>query len=161
MRHVAAYGLFLFICIGFLWFLYDEYRVTIQGWFVAEEDAVQVYIADKPFLVSIADEPEERRQGLSDTPSLGRFQGKLFIFETADRHGIWMKDMNYAIDILWFDEAFRLIHVAERVDPDSFPTVFAPNEPARYVVELYEGAVTDMNISEGDVLSVPPAYLPE
>ena len=37
----------------------------------------------------------------------------LFIFETADFHGIWMKNCKFPIDILWLDEERKVVHVAE------------------------------------------------
>ena len=41
----------------------------------------------------IANSPEEREQGLSGTDPLAQDQGMLFIFDTPDVYGIWMKEM--------------------------------------------------------------------
>jgi uncharacterized protein len=75
----------------------------------------------------------------------------LFVFDTDDYHGIWMKDMNYSIDIIWLDSGKTVVYMAEDVSPDTYPEVFRPDVPARYVVELSAGAAHRHGITEGQV----------
>jgi uncharacterized membrane protein (UPF0127 family) len=65
--------------------------------------------------------------------------GLLFVFDEPGLHGIWMKDMRFPIDILWLDDAFQVVDVRKNVAPDSYPTVFKPTKPARYVLEVTAG----------------------
>lgn len=80
----------------------------------------------------------ERQMGLMFRPSLPRDRAMLFIFETVDFHGIWMKNCKFPIDIVWLDEQRKVVHVAEAVPPckaDPCP-VYEPMQRAAYVVEM-------------------------
>jgi uncharacterized protein len=84
---------------------------------------------------------EDRAMGLMFRPSLPLDRGMIFLFETADFHGIWMKNCRFPIDILWLDEEKRVVHVAESVPPckaDPCP-VYNPMRRASYVIELNAG----------------------
>jgi uncharacterized membrane protein (UPF0127 family) len=84
---------------------------------------------------------EDRAMGLMFRPSLPRDRGMLFVFETSDFHGIWMKNCKFAIDILWLDEQRNVVHVAEAVPPckaEPCP-VYNPLRKASFVVELNAG----------------------
>lgn len=135
-------------------------RDTIaQLWTSLREDAQTVFVGSHSFNVTIADTPEARRQGLSGTEQLPDFTGKLFVFDTDAAHGIWMKDMNYAIDILWFGSDRRLLHIEENVTPDTYTrnrTIFRPSEPARYVLEVNAGTVDLLDIRRNEKLTLPP-----
>lgn len=98
---------------------------------------------------SVASTPETRQQGLSDTPYLPTEIVKLFIFDTAEPWSIWMKDMNYPIDILWLDESKRVVHIEQGVAPDTYPTTFLPPVPALYVIETKNGYTAASNITVG------------
>jgi uncharacterized protein len=84
---------------------------------------------------------EDRAMGLMFRPSLPLDRGMVFVFETADFHGIWMKNCRFPIDIVWLDEGRRVVHVAEAVPPcktEPCP-VYNPMRRASYVIELNAG----------------------
>jgi uncharacterized membrane protein (UPF0127 family) len=84
---------------------------------------------------------EDRAMGLMFRPSLPLDRGMIFVFETADFHGIWMKNCRFPIDILWLDEEKKVVHLAESVPPcrsDPCP-VYNPMRRAAYVIELNAG----------------------
>lgn len=100
--------------------------------------------------VYVADTPQKQKQGLSGRASLSPNTGMLFIFDTNDRWGIWMKDMNFSIDILWFDQNFRVVTIKENATPESYPEVFVPTSGSRYVLEVPAGFVSSHNIKIGE-----------
>jgi len=102
------------------------------------------------FMASVARIEEEKRQGLSGTSELPAGLVKLFDFEAEDQWGIWMKDMNYAIDIVWLDSEKTVVHIEEDVSPDTYPDVFKSSVPARYVIELQAGVVSVAGLVAGD-----------
>jgi uncharacterized membrane protein (UPF0127 family) len=116
---------------------------------------VPITIGGVPVLASVADSLPERIQGLSNTPYLPAHVVKLFAFGSAGEHPIWMKDMNYAIDIFWTDEAGTIVHLEESVSPDTFPQSFASPEPAWYVVESQAGFAASNSIAVGDAVVLP------
>lgn len=89
--------------------------------------------------LAVADDSITRQLGLSGTQELSWGQGLLFIFQESDRHGFWMKDMNYPIDIVWIDSEGFVVSVSEAVSPDTFPQVFYPDAPAQFVLEVPAG----------------------
>lgn len=91
----------------------------------------------------------ERIEGLSGRENLRSRSGLLFIFENTGRHGFWMKDMNFPIDIIWFDENFVVIDIKKNVAPITYPEVFIPQKPAVYVLEVNAGFSEIHNINIG------------
>ena len=125
-----------------------------------KEPLVPIYLGDKSFQVTIADSQAEQIKGLSGSPQLPAGEGKLFIFNKPEKHGIWMKDMLFAIDIIWLNEAGKVIHIAPNIAPESYPEVFRPPEVARFVLEVPSGTVAAANLSPGDQLLIDQRYLP-
>lgn len=113
-----------------------------------------IVIGETKLIIEIADSDEERVQGLSGRASLNPGTGLLFVFDDVNTHGIWMKDMKFAIDIVWIADNMQVIHIAENVTPDTYPTIFKPNRPARYVLEVPTGLVSKEGIKLGDLLTV-------
>jgi len=74
----------------------------------------------------------------------------LFIFDNESLHGIWMKDMNFAIDILWIDEGYKVVDIKKDAKPESYPEVFIPEVPSKYVLEVNAGFLEENDIEIGD-----------
>lgn len=109
-----------------------------------------MHLGSGKFTATIADTQATRVKGLSGTHDLPSDRAMVFIFDTNSRWGIWMKDMNYAIDIIWLNESRRVVDFVTDVPPDSYPNrTFLPKEDARYVVELRSGMVRQKNIQVG------------
>lgn len=109
-----------------------------------------VRLGDGVFRTRIADTSEKREKGLSGTPGIAANEALLFIYQHDDKWSIWMKDMNYAIDIVWLDKAKEVVYIVKNAQPESYPEAFAPTQDARYVVELAAGTVDAKSISVGD-----------
>lgn len=115
----------------------------------------QVSVGDTVFDVEIADSYWERVRGLSGRDFLAPKTGLLFIFSDSDSHGIWMKDMNFAIDIVWANENFEIVGLARNASPNSYPNVFYPEGSAKYVLEVPTNAIGD-NVKIGDKIIYYP-----
>lgn len=72
---------------------------------LADQDRASVRILDREFEVLVADSFFEQRQGLSDV-KLDELDadGMLFTFDGQDVRNFWMKDMEFALDVLWIKE---------------------------------------------------------
>lgn len=102
------------------------------------------------FNAFVARTEADRQQGLSDSPQINSDQAMVFVFESDSKWGIWMKDMNYPIDILWLDTAKKVQNIVTNAQPDSYPeTSFYPPNNTRYVIELKSGTVKDKRITIG------------
>ena len=74
----------------------------------------------------------------------------LFIFNSADNYGFWMKDMIFPIDIIWIGENKKIVYIEKNVLPESYPKNFSPNVKAMYVLEVLSGFSEKHNIKIGD-----------
>ena len=78
----------------------------------------------------------------------------LFVFDKSDRHGFWMKDMHIPIDMFWLDDKRQVVFLVKDVYPETYPTVFYPSTPARYVLETNRGFAEEHSITVGTVLEL-------
>ena len=114
----------------------------------------KVLVGGEEVLVEIADTDLSRERGLSGRESLPEGRGMLFVFDTPDRYGFWMKDMKFPIDIIWIDSNFRIILIKEVVSPSTYPTLFRSTDPALYVLEVPSGFSTKYNLSVGNAVRI-------
>ena len=99
--------------------------------------------------VEVADTESLRERGLSGRSDLRSGNGMLFVFDTDGLWNIWMKDMRFPIDIVWADVDGKVVTVALDIAPETYPEVFSPSSPARYVLELPAGFAAAHGIVEG------------
>ena len=93
--------------------------------------------------------------GLMFRPSLPAERGMLFLFDDVGFHGIWMKNCKFPIDIVWLDEAKRVVHLEEAVPPcrEEPCRVYTPLRKASYVLELNAGQARREKATLGALLS--------
>jgi hypothetical protein len=109
-----------------------------------------VEIGGRVIRVSVADTAAARQTGLGGRNSLAPDEGMLFIFPEDGTYGFWMKDLRFAIDILWLASDRTVISMAQNVSPETYPRVFTPEVPARYVLELHAGFAKAYAVDIGD-----------
>ncbi len=110
----------------------------------------EVVIGGSAVEVEIAQTLPERQQGLSGKVGLKEDRGMFFIFDQPGLHGFWMKDMNFSIDIIWISDDKKVVYVEENVSPNSYPQVYRPSVPAKYVLEMLSGYAANNNIAVGE-----------
>lgn len=113
-----------------------------------------IHIGETTARVHIADTPEEQQKGLSIFDKLPPATGMFFVFDHDDIYGIWMKDMKFSIDIIWIDAEGTIVDIVQHATPESFPQVFTPRAPARYVLEMRSGFVEERNITPIDLVDL-------
>jgi uncharacterized membrane protein (UPF0127 family) len=94
----------------------------------------------------------EREKGLGGRTNVPNDYGMLFVFPRDEQYGFWMKDMSVPIDIFWLDDKGQVVSIAQDVAPSSYPNVFYPIVPARYVLETISGFAQAHNIATGTPL---------
>jgi uncharacterized protein len=95
----------------------------------------------KVLQVELMQNDQDRAMGLMFRPSLPMDHGLLFVFPEADFHGFWMKNCRFPIDMVWLDQAKKVVYLAEAVPPckaEPCP-VYSPMQRAQYVVEMNAG----------------------
>lgn len=104
---------------------------------------------------TVARTPSDRKKGLSKRDSLPLSEGMLFVFENKGQYGIWMKDMKFAIDIIWVDENKRIVNLVTNVVPepgkdDEELTIYRPGDDVLYILEINAGLAALNGLQIGD-----------
>jgi uncharacterized membrane protein (UPF0127 family) len=108
------------------------------------------------FDIEIADTESARERGLMFRDSMPASHGMLFLFEQPAVQTFWMKNTHIPLDILYFDQNYKLVSAQQRVPPcRSEPCVVYPSTgPAQYVLELNAGMADKLGVKPGDELKV-------
>lgn len=110
----------------------------------------KVYIDGTPVRVEVADTKEKRINGLSGRTQIPTNQGMLFVFEDDGAYSIWMRNMQFSLDVFWIDKDGIIVDVWENAHPSSYPQVYEPEKPARYIIETIAGFAEVYNVEIGD-----------
>ncbi len=118
-----------------------------------------VELAGQRYTVEVAADDAARARGLMFRDSLPADAGMLFIHERTERQAYWMKNTRIALDILYFDDAFKLVTQQRDVPPcsagDRCPS-YPSRAPARYVLELNAGQAERLRLEDGALLRLGP-----
>lgn len=119
------------------------------------KDYARVEFPRVSIAAEVAADSESRRLGLSGRDALADKTGMLFLFDHADRWGIWMKGMRFSIDIVWIKNG-AVVDIQEDASApasdvaDSFLQVYRPDVSADIVLEVKSGFVQSYHIRIGD-----------
>lgn len=134
--------IFIILClISFSFFIY-----------IKNKKEVYLHTPNNKYSVLVSNTEEKRILGLSNTTKLDEKTVMLFVFPQNDYHGIWMKDMNYSIDIVYLNEDMTVINYYDNISPITYPTVYYPEKLARYIVEMNSGERLKSGIDKGTKL---------
>ena len=65
-----------------------------------------------------------------------------------------MKEMLFPLDIIWFDQDFKVVEVMKDISPSTYPNTFVSKVPAQYIFEVNAGTAEKYGIKEGDIATV-------
>lgn len=108
------------------------------------------------FNLIIAKNESDRQKGLSGRKSLDANQGMLFIFDHPDRYGFWMKEMLFPIDIIYINKD-KVVYVVKNAPAGGQLqnlTIYRPDEPANYVLEVNAGTSDKLKIQKGTTVKL-------
>ena len=105
------------------------------------------------FKAKIADSPLEWRKGLSNTISLGEKEGMLFIFPHSEKRIFHMKDMNFALDLLWIKDKI-IVGMEKNMFKDNGERKYNSEEEIDMVLELEAGSIDKYNLKIGNIIKI-------
>ena len=118
-----------------------------------------IKLDDKILQVQIADNDSLRIRGLMFQEELPYDQGMLFVFDKPGNTPMWMLNMQFHIDIIWFDTTGNVTHIEKNVPPclTTIEVVTCrengvSGDNAKYVLEVTGGFVDKFNISDESVV---------
>ncbi len=111
--------------------------------------------------VQIADTEPRRVRGLMFQEQLPYDQGMIFVFEESGFYSLWMLNMQFPLDMIWFDSDGKVVYIEKNVPPckSALETVTctgnnsAENE-AKYILEVTAGFVDEFEITEDSILEI-------
>ena len=82
----------------------------------------------------------------------------LFIHDDEKRYTFWMKDMRFALDMLWIDAGCTVADISAEVPPpepgqsDRSLPLISPETPVLHVLEINSGTAAGLGIAIGDAV---------
>jgi len=127
--------------------------ILINNFLFSEQESnfTKLSLNESTWSVETVSSLKSRIKGLSNRESLEKDFGMLFVFPNDGLHGIWMKEMNFPIDIIWLDKNFKVVDIKSGATPESYPEIFKPQLLSRYVLEINAREGGKAKIKIGDV----------
>ena len=122
-----------------------------------------VELGGKHYVVEVANTDAQRERGLMFRDQLPPDRGMLFVHERQEPQAYWMKNTHIPLDILYFDDARKLVSQQRDVPPCTLGDACPPYPsaaPARYVLELNAGEAARLGLQNGSVLRIDPHVAP-
>lgn len=110
--------------------------------------------------VQIADTEPRRVRGLMFQDQLPYDQGMIFIFDSPGPYSLWMLNMQFSLDMIWFDSDGNVVHIERDVPPckTAVETVtcqsLVPNGDSLYILEVTSGFVDMFGITQDSKLEI-------
>lgn len=111
--------------------------------------------------VQIANTPDRMEQGLQYSDPLPYNEGMLFIPKSPQVLAMWMPNMKFSLDMIWFDGNGNVLHIEKNVPPctsldhSTCPIYNQDGQPSTYALEVTSGFVDKYNISMNSKLAIP------
>lgn len=109
-------------------------------------------VGKKIILIKVADNTEERSQGLKGVSFLAKNTGMLFCFPKEGYPQFWMKDTLIALDIAFIDMNKKIVDIQQMVLINDEKLRYMPKNKAKYALEMNLGWFASNEISIGDKL---------
>lgn len=121
--------------------------------YYTSQSSTKISFPDGYITADVAVTEIDRQRGLSGRKTLDDNSGLLFVFENPDKHGFWMKDMEFSIDIVWIDENKKIVGISSNLSPRTYPETFLPPQKIKYALEINAGMAKKNNFATGTTLS--------
>lgn len=120
-----------------------------------------IKIDSKILDVQIAETDAQKTRGLMFQNELPDDQGMIFVFSQEQIVPIWMLNMQFPLDIIWFDADGNVIHIEKNVPPckSALETATctvqnADGKKAKYVLEVTAGFTDKFNVTENSKMQI-------
>jgi hypothetical protein len=110
--------------------------------------------------VQVADTEPRRIRGLMFQDQLPYDQGMIFVFNESGVYSLWMLNMQFSLDMIWFDENGDIVHIEKNIPPCKTPIEImacqsiVPSGEAKYILEVSSGFIDQFNITKDSKLDI-------
>ncbi len=151
MSRYYAYGVFAvaaIVVIGGVFF----YRTYTPSEAVVPEGFTTGTFAGVSLRIELATTTAAQERGLGGRTNVPVGYGMLFVFPKSGFYGFWMKDTLVPLDMFWLDGQGHVVYQARDVATSTYPNVFFPSAPAKYVLETAAGFARAHTLATGTPL---------
>jgi len=115
---------------------------------------IKLQINNKILNAIIADTFSKTMIGLMFRPNLQKNNCMLFIFKNSAIHDIWMKNMNFSIDVIWLTKNKKIINYIKDIKQCKkvFCKIYKANKPSKYLIELNSGYIQKNKTSKKSII---------
>lgn len=106
------------------------------------------------FSIEIADDAEERAQGLMGRSKMAAGAGMLFVYEAEHEVAFWMRNTLIPLDMIFIDASGRVVSVHANAKPHD-ETPIPSKHPVLMVLEINGGLAARIGIVPGAELAHP------
>ena len=119
-----------------------------------------IKIDDIPLEVQVADTEPRRVRGLMFQEQLPYNQGMIFVFDQPGLYSLWMLNMQFSLDMIWFDDDGKIVHMEKNIPPctTALETMtcqsITPDGNSRYILEVTSGFINKFHITKDSKLTI-------
>ena len=119
-----------------------------------------VKVDDVVLEVQIADTEPRRVRGLMFQNQLPYDEGMIFVFNESGVYSLWMLNMQFPLDMIWFDGKGNVVHIEQEIPPCKSATEIMacqsiiPSGEAKYILEVTSGFVQKFGITKESKLEI-------
>jgi|SRR3989344_3935547 len=110
--------------------------------------------------VDIADDENERNNGLMFREKLAENNGMLFVFDDEEQVSFWMKNTLIPLDIIFINKNLEIVNIRAAVPCEKDPCkIYESEKPVKFVIEVNAGFAAKNSIDVGDKLIPNNKYI--
>ena len=122
-----------------------------------------IKIDEKIMNVEVADSDSERQRWLMFRyEKLEPNSGMLLVYDKPDLYSVWLLNIRYPLDLLWFDQQGSLVYAVKNANPcnnilDPSTCTFKSTKPSKFILAASSGFIQQNNVtfnSKIDILSI-------
>jgi uncharacterized membrane protein (UPF0127 family) len=146
MPRYFSIGLLIVIVVGVV--------AAVSFVYKTESTATTAKFGNVSLRIDYALTEAERERGLGGRETLPNDYAMLFVFPRDGMYGFWMKDTLVPLDMFWLNAQGQVVAIARDVATSTYPGVFYPTAPARYVLETSAGFASAHGVATGTPLQL-------
>jgi uncharacterized membrane protein (UPF0127 family) len=123
-------------------------------------DMGTIKIDNSAINVEIAESDAERQRWLMfRNEEFPLNSAMILVYPKSDLYALWLLNIQYNLDIMWFNEEGKLVYLIKNAKPcenplDPHNCTYKTTVPAKYIVVSTKGFIKENNITNSSILTI-------